>query len=357
MTAWPDLSTISKAFILQHDQQHVDLENGFRLLSKDRENLDNPLTLEHVAAKMTVIIETKDPHAWLQMNGTAMTNQGVFDGEYVERVCHHNLTEEVGFNLTGNNQTDYVVHELCSDNHTGVNYSDPYAKIYNFTNYTRYASKKQEVRGQGTDVRRSIRPAFFEGQRIELVNYTATFLNSALLTLRYRRNHKYDRSVSFANGTTVARKGRPAHIGSYVDDAVTVKIVNRTQVLTPSMHKNTNIVWRDRVLDEGSVPIYLMPTPSKPKVVVDEKTFDPVLKFERKLVDLNQFYLQDLRYDLTESQYERAVATVKHKPVYVFNADHQHPFVELGTVFSFRDIISYGSVEVSCAACDGFYMQ
>ena len=43
--------------------------------------------------------------------------------------------------------------------------------------------------------------------------------------------------------------------------------------------------------------------------------------------------------------------------MYIFFADHQSPFVELGTVFSFEDVISYGSVVVSCAACRGFYMQ
>ena len=67
-----------------------------------------------------------------------------------------------------------TVHILWGSDSTKNRVAD-LAKIYNFTNYTRYAS---------TDVRRSIRPAFFEGQRIELVNYTATFLNSALLTLR-----------------------------------------------------------------------------------------------------------------------------------------------------------------------------
>jgi len=129
----------------------------------------------------------------------------------------------------------------------------------------------------------------------------------------------------------------------FVEDLVTAQLVKHSKGDESSL------------LASDAVPVYLMLTPARPLVVVDSKTFDPFLRVQRLNEDLAAKRKVQSLSENSEGT-EKAARDMMLRP-YIFFADHTIPILELGTVFSFENVLSAGSVSVSCRACLGFLMN
>ena len=202
----------------------------------------------------------------------------------------------------------------------------------------------------------SLKPAHYIGQRLEILNQTASYINAALLTLRYHKPVGIQPDYYHVSARDTEDGAAAAS-----DDLVTIQLLERTQSHDYRQHRGKQIHSKNVVLEEDSVPIFWMPSESKPLVYVDERSFDVLLKFlrygERGRPETKAERRQRMSKAFVQKPYRPGRTFADTPEPFVFFADHSHLLLELGTVFSFADVTTGGSVRIECAKCSGFFLN